>query len=90
MGQKSHSKIIDQDRKQFATKVREAIHIRINSPALNCNTEKMKFPEIFNNLLGADGSTNHSNQMRDSDHLLGHSDLTVPSKRFDRAVCLAN
>ena len=52
-----HFKIIDQDSKQVAREAREAIHTRINNPALNHNTGKMYIPEIFNHLLGADGST---------------------------------
>ena len=49
-----HFKIIDQDSKQVGTEAREATHIRINSPDLNCNTGKMYIPEIFNHLLGAE------------------------------------
>ena len=55
-----HFKIIDQDNKQVAIEVREVIHIRISNPALNCSMGKMYIPEIFNNLLGADGSTSHT------------------------------
>ena len=57
-----HFKIIDQDSKQVA---REAIHIRINNPAFNCNIGKMYILEIFNNLLGAKGATTACNQMGD-------------------------
>ena len=71
----SHFKIIDQDNKQFTREAREAIHIRINDPALNCTTEKMSIPEI-NNLLGADGSTNKSKQMLGSDYPQSHTHLT--------------
>ena len=39
----------------------------MNTPALNCNTGKMYVPEIFNHLLGADGSTNMSNQVIEVD-----------------------
>ena len=46
--------------------------------------------EIFNNIPGADGSTNESNQMGDSDCLQGYTHLTVASNSFARAVCLAN
>ena len=75
----SHLKILDQYSKQVATEAREAIHIRINNPALKCNTGKMYIQEIFNNLFGADGSTHESHQMADSDHPQGHIILTVPS-----------
>ena len=34
-------KIIDQDKKQVSREAREAIHIRRNNPALNCNRGKM-------------------------------------------------
>ena len=68
----SHFKIIDQDSKQVAREAREAILIRINNPALNCNMEKMYIPEILNNLFGPDGSSNESNLMEDSDHLQSH------------------
>ena len=51
---------------------------------------KMYILEIFNNLLGADGSTNESNLMEDSDHQQSHIHLTILSNRFGRAACLAN
>ena len=86
----SHSQIIDQDSKQVASKVREAIHIRINNPALNHNMGKMCMPEIFNNLLGADGSTSDANPLGISHHRQSHNHLTILSNRFTRAVCLAN
>ena len=57
-------KIIDHDSKQVT---REAIHIRVNNTGLNCNMGKMYSPEIFNKLLGADGSSNESNPMGDSE-----------------------
>ena len=88
----SHFKIIDQDSKLIAREAREAreaIHLRISSPALNCNTGKMYILEIFNNLLAADRSTNESNQMVSSNHVQGHTHLTGQSNRFTRAVCLA-
>ena len=84
----SHLMIIGHDNKQVEHG--EAIHIRINNPALNYKTGTMNIPEIFNKLLGADGSSNESNQMVDSDHPQGLTHLTVPSNRFPRAVCLAN
>ena len=40
----SHFKIINQDSKQVAREAREAIHIRINNPALNCNMGKSVHP----------------------------------------------
>ena len=86
----SHFKIIDKDSKQFAREAREAIHIRINNPALNCNTGKMCIQEIFNHLLGANGSTNDSNKVVDSDLSQGHTHLTLQSSRFSREVCLTN
>ena len=62
-----HINIIDQDTRQVPTEATEVIHIRINHPILNHNMGKMYIPEIFNNLLGADGSTKESNQIKDSD-----------------------
>ena len=47
----SHFKIIDKDSKQVAREAREANHIRINNPVLNCNTGKMYISKIFNNPL---------------------------------------
>ena len=85
----SHFKIIDQDSKQVAREAREAIHIRINNPDLNCNMGKMYIPEILNNLPWSDVSTNESYSLGDSDHPQSHIHLTVPSNRFARAVCLA-
>ena len=82
----AHFKILDQDSKQVT---REAIHIRINKPDLNCNTGKMYIPEIFKCLLGADRYSNNSDQMVDSDLPKGSSHLTIPTNRFSRAVCLA-
>ena len=79
-----------QDSKQVTREIREATQIRINNPAPNYNTRKMYIPEIFNKLLRADGSTNESNLMGDSDCLQGHTHLTIQSNRFARAVCLAN
>ena len=76
------SKIIDQDNKQVARKAREAIHIRINNPAPNCNIWKMYIPEIFNNILGADGSTNESTPLRETDHPQSHIHLTISSNNF--------
>ena len=64
----SHFKIIDQESKQVAREAREAIHIRINNPALNHDMGKMYIPEIFNNLFGADVSTNESNPLGVSDN----------------------
>ena len=61
----SHFRIIQQDSIQGAREAREAIHMGINHPTLNCNTEKMYIPEIFNQLLGADRSTTESNHMVD-------------------------
>ena len=61
----SHLRFIDQDSKQVAWKAREAIHIRINNPVSTYNTGKMYILESFNKLLGADGSTNESNQVVD-------------------------
>ena len=83
----SHFKILDQDNKQA---VREAIHIRINNPTLNCNTGRMYIPEIFNHLLGADRSTDESQQVADSDLSQGHTHLTIQGNRFFRSACLAN
>ena len=40
----SHFKIIDQDGKQVAREATEAIHIRINNPAINHNMGKMYIP----------------------------------------------
>ena len=37
------------------------------NPALNFNTRKMHIPEIFNHLLGADRSSNESDQTADSE-----------------------
>ena len=54
-------------------------NIYINNPALNCNTGKMYILEIFNNLLGADRSTNESYQMGDSKHPQAHTHLTILS-----------
>ena len=59
-GNISHFKIIDQDTKQVAREVREALHIRNNNPAINYNREKLYIPEIVNKPLGADGSTSKS------------------------------
>ena len=67
-----------------------AIHIRITNPTFNCNTKNMYILEVFNNLLGADGSTKESNQMGNSDHLQGHTYLSTPSNGFAKEVCLAN
>ena len=53
----SQSTIIDQDRKQVSREAREAIHIRKNNPALNCNISKMNIPKIFNQILGTSYST---------------------------------
>ena len=78
----SHLKITDQDSKQVAREARESILIRINNCALNDNTGKMYIPEIFNNLLGADGSTNESNQMGDSDCTQGHTYLNSKQQVF--------
>ena len=86
----SHFKIIDQDSKQVAREAREAIHIRINNPTLYHSMGKMYILEICNNLLEADGSTNESNPLGDSDHSQSHIHLTIPSNRFARGVCLAN
>ena len=83
-----HFKIIDLDNKQATREAREAIHIRINNPALNHNMGKMYIAEIFNNLLEADGSTNKSNPLGDSDPTKSHS--LYCSNRFARTVCLAN
>ena len=66
---------------------REAIHIRINDPAPNYNMGKMYIPEIFNNLLGADESTNESKPRGDSDYLQSHIHLTIPGNRLARAAC---
>ena len=49
--------IIDQDRKQVSREAREAIHIRKNNSALNCNIGKMNIPKIFNLVLGTSYST---------------------------------
>ena len=84
-----HFKIIDQESRQVARDAREAICIRINT-ALNNNTGKMDIPEIFSYLLGADRSTNESNQVVDSDLIQGHMYFTIPNNRLFRAVCLAN
>ena len=72
-------KIIYQDAKQVA---REAIHIRINSSALHCNTGKMYIPKIFSYLFGGYRSSNESNQVVDSDLPQGHTYLTIPSNRL--------
>ena len=40
------------DRKQFSKEAREAIHIRRNSPALNCKIGKLNIPKIFNQIIG--------------------------------------
>ena len=37
----SHFKTMDQDSKPVVREARKAIHIRMNYPALNCNTGKM-------------------------------------------------
>ena len=58
----SHFEVMDQDRKQLA---REAIHIRMNNPALNCTTRIMYILEIFNSLLGADKLSDGSVKMAD-------------------------
>ena len=54
---------VDQDSKQIA---KEAIHIRINTPALNCITTIMYIPEIFYHFLGTDRSSDKSNPVADS------------------------
>ena len=54
--------IIEQDNKQAAREASEAIHIRINIPALSYNTGTMY---IFNHLLGAIRSYKKSDQMVD-------------------------
>ena len=72
-----HFKIIDQDSIQVNRKAREAIYSIINNSALNHNMGNMYIPEIFNNLLGADGSTKKSNQMGDSDYPQGYIHLTI-------------
>ena len=83
-----HFKIIDQDSKKVARD--NTLHIRINNPTLNCNTREMYIPEILNNLLWADGSTNAFNQIVDLHLVQGHTHSIVPSNRFARAVCLVN
>ena len=86
----SHFKIIDQDSKQVAREAGEAIHIRVNNPAISHNTGKMYIPEIFNHLLGADRSSSESNQVVDSDFWQGCTHLIILSKTFSRTVSLAN
>ena len=49
----SHFKIIEKDSKHVAWEAWEAIQIRINNSALNCNMEKMYIPEIFYYFLGS-------------------------------------
>ena len=83
----SYFKIIDQDIKQYARAAGETIHIRINSTALNCYTEKMYVPEVFNHLLEAGISSNESNQMIDSDLSQGHTNFTILNNKFSWAVC---
>ena len=84
----SHFKISNQDSKQVAREAREAIHIRINNPALNHNIGKMYIIEIINNLLGADVSTIESNPMGDSDCPQSHIHMIAPNNRFSRMACL--
>ena len=73
-----------------AREVREAIHIRINNPMLNCNTGKMYISEIFNSLPVTDRPSDRSVQMADTNLQHYHTNLTIPINRFSRAVCLAN
>ena len=42
----------------------------------------MYIPEIFNNILGADGSTNESTPLRETDHPQSHIHLTISSNNF--------
>ena len=53
----SQFKIIDQDRKEVSTEAREAIPIRRNNPALNCNIGKLIIPKILNQILGTTHNT---------------------------------
>ena len=45
-----HFRVIDQDSKQVMKEAREALHIRINKPALDNNTGKMHILEIITRL----------------------------------------
>ena len=83
----SHFKIIDQDSKQVA---REGIHIRINDPALNCNTGKctsQKSLTTFLEQMDLQMSLTHW-ETQTTHNVTFH--LTVPRNRFARAVCLTN
>ena len=77
-----------QDSKNATRKARETNHIRINNPALNCNTGNRCIPEIWNNLLGVDRPSERPVQVPGLNLPKGHTHLTIPSNRFSRAVCL--
>ena len=78
----SHFNIIEQDSTQIAREAREVIHITINNPGLSHNTGTMYIPEIFNHLLGVDGSTSEFNQVVDSDLPQGHAHLSIPRRGY--------
>ena len=86
----SHFIVKDPDSKEGARDTSKAIHIRINNLSLNHNTVKMYIPEIFNNLLGANSLSNGSVEIVDPDLPEGHTDLTIPSNRFSKAMCFLN
>ena len=81
--------IIDQDSKQVSREAREAIHIRKNNHAFNCNIGKMNIPKIFNKVLStsygtsADVSTNPNNQNNINNNLASND-------RATRAINLHN
>ena len=83
----SQFKIIDEVSKQVSREAREAIHIRMTNPALDCSIGKMYIPNTFNQLLGT--TNDPSTDISTSPNILQNSP-TVPSTRFTRAVHLHN
>ena len=69
---------------------REAIHIRINNPALQMLHRKIYIQEIISHPIGAERSSSQSNQVLDSDLPQGCIHLIFLNNRFSRAVCFAN
>ena len=76
--------IIDQNRKQVS---REAMHIRWNKPALNCNIDKMNIPRIFNQILGI---TNNTRTDIFTNPNIPQNPSTSSSSRATRAKYLLN
>ena len=79
--------IIDQDRKQVSREAREAIHIRKNYPALNCNIGKMNIPKMFSQVLGTSYSTSTDISTNPNDQ---NNNNPSPSNRATRAINLHN